>query len=714
MRNSLLMSSSALILSILMIVPTHAQSVSEKNDASVCQEVDGEDVCFQASKEILVEGSALPDPKGDDIYAITKFAPDPDFRLENELRKVPGLQQFRTSDARSANPTSQGITLRGLSANAASRALLLLDGVPQSDPFGGWIAWPGYDAVPIAEARIRRGGGSGTDGPGALSGTVELLSDDVGNALDVNVAYGSRDSVEGKIVFGRELGAGQLTVSGSYARGDGFIPIIEEQRGIIDRPAEYEQAGLALRFVAPLSENTELQTNVRAFTDDRERGFAFSENHNDGVDASIRIVNKNENGWQFFALGYIQIRNFDVSFGGQIPADRRSVNQVFEQFNVPSTGLGGRLEIRPALGEDIELRIGGDWRRVIGETNENFFFQAGIPQRRRNAGGESDTFGGFAELSWQPTEKLLLTGGTRIDFWSINDGFRREIELVSPNPGDIRLDDIFDDRNGTEFTGRAGFAYQITDTVKLRGAGYLGWRLPTLNELFRPFRVGPNATAANEFLEPERSEGVELGIEFNNDVFQFGTTLFYNQLDDAIANVSLDSGPGLFPGVGFVSGAGIFSQRQNINAITSQGIEVDGSINLDMLLSGLSLNAAYSYIDADVSASGVAAAIDGFRPEQVANHYASGQIGWGDEFGNEFKISGNYIGTQFDDDINTLELFNSVKFDASATFGLNENFKINARLENIFDAQIEAAISSSGVIERAQPRTYWLGLQLRL
>ena len=91
--------------------------------------------------EIIVSG--LPVTRGDSVYNATEIEMDPSQTVENALRDVPGLQQFRRSDARSANPTSQGVTLRGLGGNASSRALLILDGVPQADPFGGWVAWPG-------------------------------------------------------------------------------------------------------------------------------------------------------------------------------------------------------------------------------------------------------------------------------------------------------------------------------------------------------------------------------------------------------------------------------------------------------------------------------------------------------------------------------------------------------------------------------------------
>ena len=98
--------------------------------------------------------------------------------LDQLLKDVPGVQLFRRSDARSGHPTSQGITLRALGGNASSRALLVLDGVPQSDPFGGWVNWPAYDPGSLADIRVVRGGGSVANGPGALAGTIEMTSRD--------------------------------------------------------------------------------------------------------------------------------------------------------------------------------------------------------------------------------------------------------------------------------------------------------------------------------------------------------------------------------------------------------------------------------------------------------------------------------------------------------------------------------------------------------
>ena len=133
---------------------------------------------------------------------------------------MPGFQQFRRSDSRSANPTSQGATLRALGGNASSRALLILDGVPQSDPFGGWISWPAFDPRRLGQVRVVRGGGTGANGPGALAGTIELSSaapDELAGLVG-GLAYGSRDSFDAFAGAGVPLGDGFVSASGALAR----------------------------------------------------------------------------------------------------------------------------------------------------------------------------------------------------------------------------------------------------------------------------------------------------------------------------------------------------------------------------------------------------------------------------------------------------------------------------------------------------------------
>ena len=666
----------------------------------------GEEQQQEQEQEIVVIGRGLGSAPGDRVYdtfvldraRLTGAASN---RLDEILKEVPGFQLFRRSDSRSANPTSQGATLRALGGNASSRALLILDGVPQSDPFGGWINWPAYDPRRLGQVRVVRGGGSGVNGPGALAGTIELSSASTSELAGAagNLAYGSRNSVDGYLGLGTALGSSFLTLSGSYGSGEGFIPLIEDQRGPVDRPSPYEQSSLSARFVTPVLDGAELQLNGLLFSDERERGTAFTDNRTRGADGSMRLV-----GRRWSALAYVQGRDFYNSFAS-VNAARTSASKVSEQYDVPSTGLGARVEVRPSLGP-VELRLGGDWRKTEGETSELFNFQNGVGTRRRIAGGETDTFGGFAEAAWE-RGPLTLTGGARIDRWLIRNGSLDETIVAT---GAVLTAQDFRDRSGWEPTGRAGAAWRASAGLTLRGAAYLGWRLPTLNELYRPFRVGADATAANPELEPERLQGIEAGVEYRpSRALRLGATVFANRLKDGIANVTLGRGPGVFPGVGFVARGGEFRQRQNLDSILATGVELDAQLDMG----SWSLSGGYSFVDAEVRASGPALPLNGMRPAQTPKHSLAGAVSWRGAEGHHTSLTARYVGSQFEDDLNQQRLPDALTFDATASFAVSKAVLLEARAENMVNERVVAGISGSGLVERATPRTFWLGLKLR-
>ena len=663
-----------------------------------------------ASEPIIVTAAGLDEPRSEVAYgAVTldgeAIAREPSGRLENILSQVAGVELFRVSDSRSGHPTGQGVTLRGLGGNASSRALLVLDGVPQSDPFGGWIAWPGFDAEQLGEIKVVRGGGSGVFGPGALAGTIELASLSVENfePARASLAYGSRDSIEtGVGIMLPPSENSLLDVSIHHERGDGFIPIVEGRRGPADIPARYETYGGTFRIAAPLA-GSEFQFAARYFHDERSRGFAFGDNRTRGFDGSVRLLGRGRLPWE--ALLYVQDRDFRSSFAS-LDANRTTASQVLDQFSVPATGIGGRFEIRPTLpGDAAELRLGADFRRTEGETNERFFFVAGEPTRLRSAGGETLTLGGFADATVRLAPELTATGSARLDRWSISDGFFAQRNIGGGNASGI----AYPDRDGWQFTGRAGLAWQPRNELTVRTAGYTGWRLPTLNELFRPFRVGDDVTGANAALAPEELAGIEAGVDYTPATFlNLSGTVFYNRLSDAIANVTLGQGPGVFPDVGFVPGA--YRQRRNLDAIESAGFELDALARF----AEWSFRLSYAFTDAEVDASGPAAPLDGLRPAQTPRHSASATLGWSREFGPDAALTLRYIGSRFEDDLNQLRLDDALVVGARAVIPVYSLVSLELRAENIFDARIEAANQGNGLIERAMPQTFWAGLRFSL
>ena len=661
-----------------------------------------------ANPAIVVTGRGLGPSRGEVGYDVVvidraRLRQSASGRLEDVLRDVAGLQGFRRSDSRSANATSQSLTLRGLGGNASSRALLVLDGVPQLDPFGGWVSFPAYATDRLASARVTRGGGSGLWGPGALAGTVELDSAGPGEigAVEGLAAIGSRSAVDARGSLRVGDGGAYLVASGAFARGDGFIPIVAEDRGPVDRAAPYRQASVALRGVIGIGGSTELQASLSTFDDRRERGLPFTANRGRGIDGSLRLVGRGSARWSLLAYG--QRRRFASQSAAVNPA-RTTATLSNDQYAVPSRGWGGRAEVEPRHGA-LTLRLGGDWRAVSGETRELYQFVAGQPTRRRTAGGRSLTLGLFADATLGDGALIANVAG-RVDHWSITGGRLVEQTLA----GAPLTNAAYPDRTGWLPTGRAGLSWRASPALTLRAAAYRGWRLPTLNELYRPFRVGADATAANPALAPETSTGADAGATLRlGPGLDADATVYAVRLTGAIANVTLGHGPGVFPGVGFVSAAGSYRQRRNLDAIVSRGVELGLSLNRGHWDARLS----YAYIAAQVRASGAAAPLDGRRPAQVARHNASATIGWTGPRDLALSLTARGVSGQYDDDLNQRRLRGAVTLDGHVAVPLGRHVALDLRGENLLGRRVETAIGGDGTVERASPRSLWLGLRIR-
>ena len=506
-------------------------------------------------------------------------------------------------------------------------------------------------------------------------------------------------SVEARLFAGIPLGGGTFGISARGARGDGFIPITATTRGPADRAAPYKEASVRAYWVAPVAAGIDLQANGLGFVDRRDRGVDFTGNRTNGADASLRLAGRGR--WQWSVLGYAQWRELRSNFAS-VNADRSLATRVSLQDSVPSHALGGSFEVRPPIGAGVELRFGGDFRATEGESRELFSYVAGEPTRRRRAGGISSTAGMFAEAT-AVLGKLTLSGGARLDRWGISDG--KLIEWVIATGAPLR-EDRFENRLGWRPTARAGAVFDAGGGFSLRSAAYLGWRMPTLNELFRPFRAGADATAANPLLDPERLRGAEVGVRYGRSGVTLSATAFVNRLSDGIANVTLGKGPGVFPGVGFVGAGGTYRQRQNLDAIHVRGVEASAEVRHGEFAANLGA----SFTDAEVVGAGPSAELDGLRPAQTPRIAFTGGLRW--ESGRKsVSVVVHHVGAQFEDDLNEERLRPATTFDSFGAWPLTRRFQLIARGENLFNDLVEAGIGGDGSIERATPRTLWIGLR---
>lgn len=636
--------------------------------------------------DVVVLGRGLALPPGAPAYGAvaidrTRLDGDASGRVEDVLADVAGFQQFRRSDSRSANPSAQGVTLRALGGNASSRALVLLDGVPIADPFFGYIPFTALSPDRLAAVRITRGGGSGPFGAGAVAGTIELVSAGRADLSPVagSAFYGSDNAVALTGAVAPTLGSGFAILSGRFERGDGFFTTPEAQRVPATARARYRDWSGGLRAVASIGAATELQFNATLFDDHRTLRFVGADSSSQGQDASIRLIHRG--GWQIDALAYLQARNFTNRV-----ISATSFRLTLDQRNTPATGIGGKIELRPPLGADHVLRVGADLRLARGQLYEDAY-AGGAVSTRRTAGGDSRTLGAFVEDGWT-IGRLVLTGGARIDRWTLTGAFLQEHSAA----GAVVTDNRFADRDGSEATARAGLLYHLDPALALRAAAYTGFRLPTLNELYRPFVVFPITTQANAALGPERLRGAEVGIDATPiGGVTLGLTAFYNRLGGAIANVTI--GPNL-------------RQRRNVDAIVARGVEA----TLQARHGAVSLSASYAFSDSHVEASGASAQLNGFIPAQSPRHTASATLAWAPHAGPSLSATLRYVGRQYEDDLQTDMLPAATTVDMVARLPIARRLALVARAENLFDATVVTR-NAGGSMDLGTPRTLWIGLR---
>jgi len=638
-----------------------------------------------ADDDIIVLGTGLDLSPGTPAYGgalidRSRLTNDASGRVEDVLADVAGFQQFRRSDSRSANPSAQGATLRALGGNASSRTLVLLDGVPIADPFFGYLPFNALVPDRLAGIRVTRGGGSGPFGAGAVAGTIELVSAGRRDLplVAAEALYGSRDSESFSASLSPSLGRGFATLSGRFERGDGFYTTPDNQRVAASVPARYRDWSASARAVAPVGPDTELQFRGLLFGDNRTLRFRGADSSSEGEDASIRLVHRG--GWQVDALAYVQARNFTNKV-----ISATSFKLTLNQRDTPATGIGGKIELRPPVGRDQVLRIGGDVRLADGELFEDAYNAAGTVTAHRNAGGNSSVAGLFVEDDWT-IGKLVLTGGARIDRWTLTQGFFHERN----GAGVATNIKAFPDRSGTEFTGRGGLLYRPNAAVALRVAGYTGFRLPTLNELYRPFTVFPVTTQANANLNPERLRGVEAGVDVTPiDGLTLSGTIFYNELRDAIANVTIGTN---------------LRQRRNVHAVEAKGVEA----SLVWRRGAMMVSASYAYSDSKVRAPGNA--FDGLAPAQSPRHAASTTIAWAPKAGPMLSATLRYVGDQYEDDLQTDKLPAATTVDLFGKLPIARGFSAVVRAENVFDVDVVTR-NQAGSIDLGTPRTLWIGVR---
>jgi outer membrane receptor protein involved in Fe transport len=597
--------------------------------------------------------------------------------LDDVLRQVPGFSTFRRSSSLFANPTSQGVSLRGVGASATSRSSVLLDGIPLNDPFGGWVYWARIPREAIETMEVANGGASDLYGGGALGGVVNLRTRTAEAAYAVGeFSYGSMNTPDFSFSAGTPIGRWSLNGAGQAYQTDGYIAVPPDQRGTVDTNLGSGALSGTLEVSRSLGERGRFFARVSDFGESSKNGTPLQKNDTQIPELDLGADWSSTEVGSFSARLYGSKEEYHQTFSSIAP-NRNSESLTDVQRN-PSQQIGFVGTWSQLFAGKHKVSAGVEAMDVRGHSAETNYHQpAGAPLVETalvDAGGRQHTFGFFAQDAFLFARGWLLTFGGRVDTWNNNTGYQDRTPLPSGTP----TKRTFADRTDTAFSPRLSLLRSFSHGTALNASVYRAFRAPTLNELYRNFRVGNVLTLANPALTGEHLTGGEAGVSqllWTNRVTLRGN-FFWSDISEPVANVTLTSTPAL-----------ITRQKENLGLTQARGFELSGEIHVT---AKLQVAASYLFVNSTVLNFAANPALQGNFLPQVPQNQFSFQASYTTK-NCTAALQGRFLGNQFDDDQNLLPLGRAFSLDAQVSRQLGKRTSLFFAVQNLTDDRFYTA-----------------------
>ena len=619
----------------------------------------------------------------------------PAITLDGVMRQLPGVELFRRSSSLVANPTSQGVSLRGLGSTSASRTLVTEDDIPLNDAFGGWIHWEEQPELSVNSIEVVRGGASDLFVSSAFGGVISLVpARPTEDLAELRSSYGAEGTYDDSLRLQAKLGPWGLLASGGIIGADGYIQEAPWQRGPVDIASNmHSENGVFL--VEHDSGSLRFFVRGNGFNEARGNGTPYQTNgtriwrYAIGGDwrgphrsfLTTRLYGSTEHYRQTFS----SISNLS-SFG--VPNCSYRCSEIPTRFSLtPNNELGAATHWNQPLGAGLLVVVGADTHDVrVWDREQTFGNSAALT----NLHDHQRDSAAYAELMWVRRSWTLIASG-RMDWFQNYDG-----QLLIWNGSSWGLEQTqpaqFDQR---VFDPRLGLARKLWNHWAVSASGFRAFRAPTPNELYRSTQVGNQLTEPNGSLLIERATGWESGLSTE---WRWGTirsSYFLTQVNRPISAVTIDS-----------QSSPILLMRENLGQIESRGVALDFTLAPHRWLA---VDGGYQYAHAVVTQG--SEYLGNWIPE-VARNMATLNARANNQRIGILNLQGRLSGRQFDDAANSALLHGYFRLDAYASRNFGRRFQIFTACENLLDRQIEVAKTPTTTL--AMPRAARAGFQVRL
>jgi iron complex outermembrane receptor protein len=598
-------------------------------------------------ESILVSAASAPAPwrdaaTGQTVLSSRDLEHAPGVTLDEALHVVSGFSLFRRSSSRASNPTTHGVTMRGLSASGASRGLVLLDGIPLNDGFGGWVTWTRLPPLAIERVELDRGSEGETFGTDALGGVINVVTPS-GRGSSVTMAGQAGSMGVGGVDLAARRAVGRVSMFGAASgfRTSGAIPVEPASRGPVDRPAD-------AHWVNGLGRAT-LGWKGQRLT---ASGWGGKDNRGNGTVRQVNTMSGGTVAVLYDAVGAA------TNFSARVSTSPNSFYQTFTSVvTVAGAARAGENLTSTQYIDNTTTRGQAEIGHVVprgyvgarvAAAHATADFTEIKPAATTSMGLRDDSEALSAQAAFTPFARLTLGAGVRREW------------RAAPTSNDAR---------DAATVGRLTSSFRASKAVVFRGSVATSHRWPTLNELVRGFQVGAVLTQANADLRPERGRSGDVAVTVTRRAWDVSAGGFWSVVRDAIANVTLTP---------------TLRQRRNAGEAHARGAELDGSLRAGP---AVRLRASATFSDATFRHS-VEPPLEGKRLPQVPR--LSGALSADVSLPRATTASfvWHAASRQFDDDRNTFLLADAYQFDARLQGRLGA-FGWHLDLENAFDRRIE-------------------------
>jgi outer membrane receptor protein involved in Fe transport len=639
-------------------------------------------------------------PASTNVLTREEIQASPAVVADDVLRQIPTFSLFRRASSLAANPTAQGVSLRGIGPSGQSRTLVLLDGIPFNDPFGGWVYWTRVPLLSVDRIEVTDDTTSSLYGNYAMGGVINIVtSRPTRRTFEVKPQFGNRSTPKVDFFASDRWNKVGAAVEGSFLNSDGFPIVAERERGPIDNNANVDYRNLSGKVDYTPSDRVSAFVRAAYFTEDRVNGKVGEVNDTrwTTVNGGVRIRMPDESDLQGRVFVDVQKSHFNFLAVTNAATTRNVVRLATDQ-HVPTNGVGGTVQWSKAVGSSNFFSAGGDWRWVDGDSEEDAFVAAvptvivGVTQQatltvQRVSGGTQQILGAFVQDIFTPVPKVTVTLSARVDRWRNYDGHNLETTVATGLPTANNRPSI-PDRSDTVVSPRVAALYHVSDRVSVWGAANSGFRAPTLTELYRQFSVGAITTRPNDQLGPERLVGGELGVNVapaRNVTAR--VTWFDNRISNPVSNVTLNA---------------TTAQKQNLGETRVRGVQSDVEYRL---ASAWRVSGAYLYDDAKVTDGGVAnAALVGKYLPQVPRHRGSVQVAYSNPRYVNVALGVQFVGAQFNDDLNVqfipVATLTDAGYDASTDVGLPGYTSVDLMASRDFGRNLQVFVGAQNIFDK--------------